>query len=281
MKKQYTSLALGAAALTLSFPSLAQELSASADASGEASTEGDAESDAEEVPEPPMPESEEEESMPIAEPEVATEDPEAEGGSDHEQMIGHFGVGYMGWQTMTMGAGRNPISAPIIGARYWLNDFLGVDAGLGFNTNGGRTKTTDVDAVKKVGGTVFFLHAGVPLNLADTGSFSFQVVPELNLGFAGGGDQNPADDVTVRDSGFHASIGARAGAEIQFGFIGLPQLSLQGNVGLYFQHEHGTTKSKGGANDVKTTDSSNSFGTTLGPDPWDLFAGNISALYYF
>jgi hypothetical protein len=279
MKKQFT-LTLCAAGLTLSLPAFAQELSASAEASADSDGDADTEASADGEASEPEPEPESE-AMPVAEPRVAPEDAQAEGGSDHEKMIGHFGVGYMGWQTMTVGAARDAISAPIIGVRYWMNDFLGIDGGLGFNFNGGKQKQTGVDDVKKVGTTVFFIHAGVPLNLADTGSFSFQVVPEVNLGFAGTGDQNPADDAKLKDKGFHASVGARAGAEIQFGFIGLPQLSLQGNVGLYFQHETGTTKATGAGADAKASDSTNAFGTTLGPDPWDLFAGNISALYYF
>ena len=51
-----------------------------------------------------------------------------------------------------------------------------------------------------------------PLALASAGHFSFQIVPELNVGFAGGSD-DPDDDGPMDEisrSGFHLDVGARA-----------------------------------------------------------------------
>ncbi|MEO8901037.1 MAG: hypothetical protein ABI488_05160, partial [Polyangiaceae bacterium] len=86
---------------------------------------------------------------------------------------------------------------------------------------------------------------------------------------AGGGDKL---------SGFHLDIGARAGGEVQFGFIGIPELSLQAGVGVALTYDR--VKATPGAGDA-TVQSRTSLGTSLAGNPWDIFTGNIAALYYF
>lgn len=207
-----------------------------------------------------------------------------QGNSDHVNMVGHLGVGYLGRRTVLIadpGTGApTPLDAPVIGIRYWLNPMLGIDAGLGLSLTSGSITQGDVEA-DKVGSTVVILHGGVPLSLASSDHFSFQIVPELNLGFASATEElDPAPDNEL--SGFHLDIGARAGAEIHFGFIDIPQLSLQAGVGLYFAMDRVSASNPGEADPaVETKDSTTTFGTTLAGNPWDIFTGNISALYYF
>jgi hypothetical protein len=200
------------------------------------------------------------------------------GDSDHSQVVGRLAVGYMGTQTMPLGAGN--VTAPVIGARYWVSNMLGIDAGLGFLWSTGSVEGAG-GSVDKADVTAFILHGGVPLSLADSGHFSFQIIPEMNIGFAGTGDSNVAPNVEDTTNGFLFNIGARAGGEIQFGFMGIPQLSLTGSVGLFLTHTSAGQEVNTDGAVVETTDSNTSLGTTLGPDPWDLFTGNISALYYF
>jgi hypothetical protein len=77
-------------------------------------------------------------------------------------------------------------------------------------------------------------------------------------------------------------IGARAGAELHFGFIDVPQLSLQGGVGLAFAIDNTSASNFSGSDPAEEfEDKTTSFGTTLAGNPWDIFTGNISALYYF
>ena len=209
------------------------------------------------------------------------------GNSDHDAVVGRLAVGYLGRNGIDIGAGALPgaanvvIDAPVIGVRYWLSDMLGIDAGLGFGVASSSSENAAGMEADGPSYHAFILHGGVPLSLASAGHFSFQVVPEANIGFAGTGDYDIAGG-TQSDSGFLLNIGARAGAEIQFGFMGIPQLSLQGSVGLYLQQQSGsTTITPTGAGDQSTSDSTFSIGTTLGPDPWDIFTSSISALYYF
>jgi len=210
----------------------------------------------------------------------ATPPPPPPGTRDHDLMVGHFAVGYMGFRAMPLADAAGGIgtieNVPVIGVRYWLDPMLGIDAGLGMLFSGGSSKTGDT-SVDRQGFTAIVLHGGVPLALAGSQHFSFQIVPEMNLGFSSSGIAgNPDTDL----SGLHLDIGARAGAEIHFGFIGIPELALQGGVGLALRWDH--TKATVKSNpEVDHSSSYTTFGTNTGDNPWNIFAGNVAALYYF
>ncbi len=198
------------------------------------------------------------------------------GSSDHDSVVGRLAVGYLGRNGVPVagGVGVNVIPTPVIGVRYWLSDMLGIDAGLGFGLTSG---SVDAGGMSNdlPGWHLFMIHGGVPLSLASAGHFSFQIVPELNLGFAGGSVD--AGGMTNKVSGFHLDVGARAGAEIHFGFINVPQLSLQGSVGLRLNMDSTSSTIAG----VDTSASSLGIGTTVGDNPWNIFTSNVAALYYF
>jgi hypothetical protein len=201
--------------------------------------------------------------------------------TDHASVVRHFGVGYMGRRTININPTGAPatVDAPIIGVRYWLDPLIGIDAGLGLLFSGGSAKVGDTSTDLQ-GYTVFMLHGGVPLALAGSKHFSFQVVPELNFGIASSKTAPAAPTGQSSDlSGIHFDIGARAGGEIQFGFIGIPQLSLQAGVGLALSYDRSKITPPGGgaATSVHTT----SLGTSVGNNPWNIFTSNIAALYYF
>lgn len=198
------------------------------------------------------------------------------GSSDHDSVVGRLAVGYLGRNAVPVGAGVavNAIPTPVIGVRYWLSDMLGIDAGLGFGLTSG-SQTAGGMSNDTPGWHLFMIHGGVPLSLASAGHFSFQIVPELNLGFAGGSVDAGGD--TNKVSGFHLDVGARAGAEIHFGFINVPQLSLQGSVGLRLNMDSQSSTIAG--NETKA--SSFGLGTTVGDNPWNIFTSNVAALYYF
>jgi hypothetical protein len=203
-------------------------------------------------------------------------------GPDHERVVGHLGVTYFGVSQIPVGAPRETLNAPAIGVRYWLSRGLGIDAGLGFAWAGGSTTaqaggtTTTTDAPSRLG---FLLHGGVPLALASGRHYTFLVVPELNLGIGTGSVEAPNTETTV--SGLKLDVGARVGAEIQFGFIGIPELALQASVGLLLRHESSKTTVTTGGTDTSTSISTTGLATTVNGDPWALFTNNISAIYYF
>jgi hypothetical protein len=207
----------------------------------------------------------------------ATPDPAADA-ADHASVVRHFGIGYMGRRSIGIDftAAQVPITvdAPVIGVRYWLDPMIGIDAGLGLLFSGGSVKAGNVSTDTQ-GYTVFMLHGGVPLALAGSKHFSFQIAPELNLCFASSKRAGTGDDL----SGFHFDIGARAGTEIQFGFIGIPELSLQAGVGLALSYDRikDSAPAPGGPVVLSHTE----LGTSVGDNPWNIFTGNIAALYYF
>ena len=221
------------------------------------------------------------------------------GTSDHDQMVGRLAVGYFG--IANVGAGANtgaggpndsPYAvtglAPVVGVRYWISPLLGVDVGLGLSLIGGSLKAGDAGAkVDRTSFTGFIIHGGVPLALASTGSFTFEVIPEANVGIGHAGtDPNGPAAGDVSYNGFHFDVGARVGAEISFGFMKLPQLSLVGSVGVRFDTDSGKTNDTqvpggGGAPIGKSSSTRSEFHTTVGPNPWAIFTNQIAALYYF
>jgi hypothetical protein len=202
------------------------------------------------------------------------------GPTDHSRFVGDFAIGFLGIQSINIaapgGAPPTTVNAPVIGGRYWLDEGMGIDAGLGFAFASASTTvengdtTTDTDNPQP---TAFILHGGVPFALADSQYFVFELIPELNIGFAG----NTVGDDKLR--GFHLDLGARAGAEVHFGFIDIPQLSLQAGIGVNLAYNRVSITND--TTDISGSQSSTSFGTTVGNDPWDIFTSSISALYYF
>lgn len=223
-----------------------------------------------------------------------------DGISDHEKVVGKFGVGYFGVTQLPIGTGaptavgRGSVQAPVIGMRYWMQERMGIDVGLGFNffsssrsvedANPNTPPDTDGPAVM-----AFALHAGLPLAFAYGKHYKFLLVPELNFGYATqteaaqnvpAGTPQPAD---IHRYGLRIDVGARVGTEIQFGFIGIPELALQASVGLNFRRQSwGTSQDAWGTTPAtNSSDAQNNFGTTVQSDPWALFVNNISAIYYF
>jgi hypothetical protein len=209
--------------------------------------------------------------------------------SDHEMMVGRLAVGYLGLRGLRLPPGTlagvpgamttEEVLAPVVGVRYWMNPLLGLDLGLGLTAMFGSDTTkpsggneTSVDAPLP---TVLIAHAGVPLSLVSKGHFSFQIVPELNVGYGWRTIKTATDDIDESD--FHLDVGARAGAEVQFGFIGVPELSLQGGIGLLLTTDQPSISQSG--NSVKQARTS--IGTDAGSNPWNIFISNVAALYYF
>ena len=221
-------------------------------------------------------------SLPGAAPAAAA----AGGASDHDQVVGRIAVGYLGRRTAGIGAGTPPdfgpvleLQAPVVGIRYWIDQMIGIDAGLGLLVSSGSFEQDnpvppDADG-DLLSATVFILHAGVPLSLASADHFSFQIVPEANVGISSASDA----DGDIKHNGFLLDVGARAGAEIHFGFMGIPQLSLQGSIGAQLVIQ--SLKTDNDITDVTNTENHTTVTTTVGNNPWDIFTSNVAALYYF
>jgi hypothetical protein len=207
-------------------------------------------------------------------------------GDVHSMVVGHFGVGFFGVMELPImgcGDGFPPcaldgganLPAPTIGARYWLSDLLGIEAGLGLHY-----RSTSAGADTSAFG--LGLHGGVPLALAHSGNFVFEVVPQLNIGFATGSFDPPGMGAKTDVSGFLLELGAKVGAEIHFGFIDLPQLALQGTLGLMIRHESRSADVPAGGGGTMSVDASaTDISTGVDGAPWAIFTGALTAIYYF
>lgn len=226
-----------------------------------------------------------------APPSAGTAPEASTGDSDHTSAVGHIGVGWFGAGGVTLGGGPAEItvSTPAIGVRYWLSDTIGLDVALGF---GYTTVGGTVDAPVSGGGTsdipgqsgfALAVHGGVPISVYHGEHYSFQLVPEVDLGFGSGTIFGPNPDNDVDVGAFFFQIGARAGAEIHFGFIGVPQLALQGTVGVALGFQSNTVEDDFGNPDGSTITTSTglTFSTTVQDEPWDIFTGSIRAIYYW
>jgi len=224
----------------------------------------------------------------------------APGGSDHDGVVGHLAVGFLGRASMPLlgvtaaGAPNGAtvdLPVPVIGVRYWMDPMIGLDVGLGLFLGGTSTDTTTTPPGTKVSTSgpkpaAFMLHAGVPLALASARHFTFEVIPEANFGYA---SQTQDAAMTAAGltklTGVHLDVGARAGGEIHFGFMGIPQLSLVGSVGMRFNYDKlgydATPVAPAGSPTAHQSTGIWSLGTTVNESPWNIFISNVSAFYYF
>jgi hypothetical protein len=212
----------------------------------------------------------------------------ADGISDHDKFVGKFAIAYLGFSRLPLAnenGGQGSLDTPVIGARYWMSEKIGIDAGLGFGTTfgGSSDKRNNTETTKSDPAALgLAVHGGVPIVLGHQKHYKLLVIPELNFGFTTRTVEE-TNQAKVHLGGWRLDVGARAGAEIHFGFIGVPQLSLQGTVGLAFQHQTWSRTQEAFGNQTESSQSvsTNGIGTSVQSDPWALFTNNISALYYF
>lgn len=210
--------------------------------------------------------------------------------NDHQRVVGTFGVGFFGIERLPIflpgfdtaqcaseTCDGPTVAAPAVGVRYWLSERLGVQAAVGFHLASG-TLSTDAGEQDSLSTFGIALHAGAPVALLSSGHFVFEVVPFVNLGFAQGTVTDPTSAANDQQlSGFLLEIGGTVGGEVHFGFVGLPSLALQANIGLGIRWENRGVVVGDSELDLSAT----RIATTAGQDPWDLFTGALSAIYYF
>jgi hypothetical protein len=174
-----------------------------------------------------------------------------------------------------------------VGIRYWLSPSMGLDLGVGFGYASGSTDssqngmTTSIDSPSVL---AMALHGGLPLVFAHGKHYSFEAIPELTVGFATSATKGTGGNADTSLTGSRIEAGARVGAEIYFGFIGIPELALEASVGLAVRRNawKASRDAAGmGSPAVSASAAQFTIGTTVDGDPWAIFVNNISAIYYF
>ena len=194
--------------------------------------------------------------------------------TDLDRVNPGIGFGWFGFSDVPVGgAAGATVEAPVLGIRWWMGAPLGPFRTWGLDLGLGLARTSSDAEPSDVTRSALVFHAGLPLVVSAAKHVAIVFVPEVNLGLASGQESGGAD---VGGSLFQ--VGARAGAEVFFGFVGLPQLSLEASVGLHLTRESRSVKPPGAAeSDTITT----SFGTSVQAQPWDLFRTSVAARYYF
>jgi hypothetical protein len=172
------------------------------------------------------------------------------GGTDHDRVVNQLGLRYFGFVGAPAAMGAPAAGVHNVGVRYWMSRAIAIEAGVGLSLATSNAGTT----------FGFALTGGVPINLAATQHLAIHIIPNLTLGI-------PNVDPFV----FTALVGADAAAELSFGFIGVPQMSLQARMGVNI------------GLGIVGGNAAFALGTTAGTgaNVWDVIAGSVSATYYF
>lgn len=221
--------------------------------------------------------------------------------TDHSVVTGHLALRYFGTTSVPalsftggMVGGGGSQSLHTVGVRYWLNGSLGLEGGLtlGF-ASGGNTQTTQTGGMTTTvsnDNPNFFgigVHAGLPIMLAEAKHVSIYLTPYVDLIYGTSSITTGSGMGTTDNSlgAFSFRLGANAAAELQFGFLGVPQLGLiaQFGFGVDFTSVSGKTVVLSSNDTTTTSTSAFRLGTTLGPSYGlaDIITGSISAVWYF
>jgi hypothetical protein len=184
-----------------------------------------------------------------------------------------IGFGWFGLSNVPIGGADQDLEAPVLGIRWWMGAPLGPFRTWGLDLGVGLARSSTDASPDDVTRTGFLLHFGLPLAVSASRHVAVEFVPVLDLGLANGEE---ADGTDVGGSFFE--FGVRAGAEVFFGFVGLPQLALDASVGIGLRRERRTARRPGAE---ETSVATTSFGTSVQNQPWDLFRTGVAARYYF
>ncbi|MDP2271759.1 MAG: hypothetical protein Q8N23_33230 [Archangium sp.] len=202
---------------------------------------------------------------------------------------GTVGVGYLGVAGMTplfggLGGGLGGlgslsafrVSAPILGVRWWFRDSrLGLDLGLGAmvtagsETSGALTNTPSLQLVA---------HAGLPIAIASTQHVIVLLAPELRAGYS-----TLLNDGSFALTGSLLELALRGAVELFFGFIGVPELSLEAAIRVGFMREAQGLSNFAplGPGGNTLTNETFRFSTSLSGDAGSVIASTLSLKYYF
>jgi hypothetical protein len=229
---------------------------------------------------------------PAATTTTTTDAPAASTGTDFSKIVRTIGIGYFGQYDVPLGSGtgaRN-IGTQLVGVRYFFSERAGIDVGVGMGIASGSNKTeggtgTTATTVDRPSTLAMSFKVGVPIVMYSGQHYSFFFEPQALFGFAGETAKatTPGTADTKR-SGTRLFAGGNAGALVQFGFIGIPQLTLDATVGFGLDVQGGKTESPAPgapANVVKNSFSQTAFGTLSSHQPWNIFHTNVAAIYHF
>jgi hypothetical protein len=161
--------------------------------------------------------------------------------SDHDAVVGRIGISARrfdpGPLPLALRAGFGcpaavttpcEVTMGALGVRYWTSRNLAWNAGLAFAVGGGRDGTQTLDTYVGLGPVV-----GLTLLLGNWRHLAIGATPELAVVWFRPGPSAATRSTTIVD------LRAALEAELHFGFVGVPALSVGMTAGLGFQYESG------------------------------------------
>lgn len=211
--------------------------------------------------------------------------------SDHQAVVGRFGVGFEGGALVPEGittGGFWYASVSAVTARWWWSERLGFELALGFgyNRGSGSERATVgplyyASRVSEPAAIRFTVRVGAPYALYVGQHVTLLALPQVLFGYARArfwGQRNGADAVVLVDGwGYRLEAALQAGAELHFGFLGMPELALQGMFGVSLRHNWATQRFDPEEWTLERT--TVEVGETN--SPLDFFRTAVSARYYF
>jgi len=160
--------------------------------------------------------------------------------SDHDAVVGHIGIEVrrfdpgptplslrpgFGCPAASAGMAECQVAMGALSVRYWRSRNLALNAGLAFAAGGGRDATTSRDTYLGLGPIV-----GLTVLLGNWRHLAVSATPELAYVWF-----NPS----LGDAGSTTVIALHGAleAELHFGFVGVPALSVGLLAGMAFQYE--------------------------------------------
>jgi hypothetical protein len=157
--------------------------------------------------------------------------------SDHDAVVGHFGIEARrfdpGPLPLTLRAGLGcPLGATcdpsmgVLSVRYWWTRNFAWNAGVAFAAGGGRTGMAALDTYYGFGPI-----GGLSMLLGNWRHLAISASPELALVWFRPGAPDAGGRTTM------VSFRGALEAELHFGFVGVPALSIGLLAGMRFQYE--------------------------------------------
>lgn len=210
------------------------------------------------------------------------------GNSDHASVVGVVGLGFFGVDAISVDPGVTGdgivLDAPSIGVRYWTSERMGIDVALGlaFTDFSFSEAGTIARGLKSAFG--INLHLGLPIALHARDHFTVELIPEIDFGYGTATllARDPVNDISF--TGMDINIGIRLGGEVQFGFIGLPQLGLQTTIGVGFNYFSQSADGVGlpavNTDIAAGTETVENSGFALSTTLNNVFEGTVRLVYY-
>jgi hypothetical protein len=180
--------------------------------------------------------------------------------TDHEEVIQNIGfqVAFSAVNPMGAPAGANPLGVTNVGVRYWFNEKIGLDAGLGVTLVHLAPDNGDGDTA-----IAFGLNAGVPIAIGIYKHITTFFSPDLAFYLF-----KPSSDA---DTAIRFDLAGSVGFEWQLGWVEASRISLTLKMGAGLDVQ---TKALGGMNTVV------SFGTGGGSSVEGLFSSSLALTFY-